>query len=207
VDSQPFAQPLRRNDLDPDPLRQFRAWYRAAEEADVSRPEAVALATATPDGQPSVRFVLLKSAGASGFLFYTGYQSRKGQELEANPRAALCFYWHELGRQVRVEGPVERVPLSDSDAYFASRPYGAQLSATASRQSEVVASRRALEETVEALKERYGEGMVPRPEIWGGFALLPELYEFWQHREDRLHDRFRYRPGPDGAWVIERLAP
>jgi pyridoxamine 5'-phosphate oxidase len=200
------AQPLRRSDLEPDPLQQFHGWYRAAEEADASRPEAVALATATPDGQPSVRFVLLKSADEGGFLFYTGYQSRKGQELEANPRAALCFYWHELGRQVRVEGPVERVPLGDSDAYFASRPYGAQLSASASQQSEVVSSRRQLEEAVDALRARYGEGVVPRPETWGGFALRPELYEFWQHREDRLHDRFRYRREADG-WTIERLAP
>jgi pyridoxamine 5'-phosphate oxidase len=206
VDHEPFARPLRRNDLDPDPLRQFHTWYRAAEEADVSRPEAVALATATPEGRPSVRFVLLKSADEQGFLFYSGYRSRKGQELEVNPQGALCFYWHELGRQVRVEGLVERVPLTDSDAYFASRPYGAQLSATASRQSEVVSGRRVLEDAVEALKARYGEGTVPRPEIWGGYAILPELYEFWQHREDRLHDRFRYRREGDG-WTIERLSP
>jgi pyridoxamine 5'-phosphate oxidase len=206
VDHEPFAQPLRRNDLDPDPLRQFHVWYEAAGAANVARPEAAALATATPDGRPSVRFVLLKSADEHGFLFYSGYRSRKGQELDANPRAALCFYWHELGRQVRVEGPAERTSLSESDAYFASRPYGAQLSATASRQSEVVADRRELEQAVEALKARHGEGMVPRPEIWGGFAIRPELYEFWQHREDRLHDRFRYRREGDG-WAIERLAP
>lgn len=202
----PHAQPLRRADLDSAPLRQFHVWYEAAQAAGVSRPEAAALATATPDGRPSVRFVLLKSADEDGFLFYTGYQSRKGQELDANPLAALCFYWHELGRQVRVEGPVERVPLDASDAYFATRPYGAQLSATASRQSEVVSGRRELEDRVAELKARYGEGTVPRPEIWGGFALLPELYEFWQHREDRLHDRFRYRREGDG-WAIERLSP
>jgi pyridoxamine 5'-phosphate oxidase len=206
VDHEPHAQPLRRNDLDPDPLRQFHTWYEAARAADVSRPDAVAVATATPDGQPSVRFVLLKSADELGFLFYTGYRSRKGDELDANPRAALCFYWHELGRQVRVEGSVERVPLEDSDAYFETRPYGAQLSASASRQSDVVSSRRELEEAVEALKTRYGEGVVPRPEIWGGYAVLPETYEFWQHREDRLHDRFRYRREGDD-WVIERLSP
>lgn len=202
----PHAQPLRRGDLDPDPLIQFRAWFAAAQAAGSARPEAVALATATPNGRPSVRFVLLKSADETGFLFYTGYQSRKGLELQANPAAALCFYWHELGRQVRVEGPAARVPLDASDVYFASRPYGAQLSATASRQSEVVSGRRELEQRVEELKARYGEGAVPRPEIWGGFALQPELYEFWQHREDRLHDRFRYRP-EDGGWLIERLSP
>jgi pyridoxamine 5'-phosphate oxidase len=206
VEHEPFAQPLRRGDLDPDPIRQFHAWFEAAQGAGVSRPEAFALATATPDGRPSVRFLLLKSADETGFLFYTGYQSRKGLELQANPRAALCFYWHELGRQVRVEGPVARVPLDASDAYFASRPYGAQLSATASRQSEVVGGRRELEEKVEELNARYGEGVVPRPEIWGGYALVPELYEFWQHREDRLHDRFRYR-SEGGGWTIERLAP
>jgi pyridoxamine 5'-phosphate oxidase len=150
--------------------------------------------------------VLLKSAGDDGFVFYSGYESRKGKELAANPRGALCFYWHELGRQVRVEGPVARVELSASDAYFASRPYGAQLSATASRQSRVVGSRRELEEEVDRLRSLHGEGVVPRPEIWGGFALVPVEYEFWQHREDRLHDRFRYRPEGDG-WAIERLSP
>jgi pyridoxamine 5'-phosphate oxidase len=201
-----YARPLRRDDLDPDPLRQFHAWYEAARAAGNARPDAVALATATASARPSVRFVLLKSADESGFVFYSGYESRKGRELHANPRAALCFYWHELGRQVRVEGPVTRVPLDDSDAYFSSRPYGAQLSASASRQSEIVSRRRELEERVERLRAEYGEGDVPRPEIWGGFAIEPDEYEFWQHRDDRLHDRFRYRPDGVG-WTIDRLSP
>jgi pyridoxamine 5'-phosphate oxidase len=206
VAHEPHAQPLRRNDLDPDPLRQFHTWYSAARAAGSARPDAVALATATEDGLPSVRFVLLKRADEHGFVVYTGYESRKGRELEANPRAALCFHWYELGRQVRVEGSVQRVPASESDDYFASRPHGAQLSAAASRQSEVVGGRRELEESVERLRSRYGERPVPRPAIWGGFAIAPLEYEFWQHRDDRLHDRFRYRPEGDG-WTIERLAP
>jgi pyridoxamine 5'-phosphate oxidase len=206
MDHEPHAQPLRRHDLDPDPLRQFHAWFEAAGAAGVFHPEAVALATATPEGRPSVRFVLLKDADEQGFVFYSGYESRKGLELQANPRAALCFYWHELGRQVRVEGSVSPVPLGDSDAYFAGRPYGAQLSAAASHQSKVVNGRRELETAVEEVRARFGAGTVPRPERWGGFALAPDEYEFWQHRDDRLHDRFRYRPESDG-WTIERLSP
>jgi pyridoxamine 5'-phosphate oxidase len=204
--AEPFAEPLRRNDLDPDPLAQFRRWYEAALEADVSRPDAVALATATRDGRPSVRYVLLKAADEQGFAFYSAYGSRKGRELETNTAAALAFYWHELGRQVRVEGSVSRLPPAESERYFESRPYGAQLSASASRQSEVVSSRAELEAAVAKLRERHREGAVPRPDHWGGFVLAPDVYEFWQHREDRLHDRFRYRRDGDG-WTIERLSP
>jgi pyridoxamine 5'-phosphate oxidase len=150
--------------------------------------------------------VLTKGFGDRGFVFYSGYESRKGCELAENPLAALCFYWHPLGRQARVEGRVERVTPEESEAYFGTRPLGSRLSATVSRQSEVVASREELEAAVEELRARYGDGVVPLPPDWGGFRLVPELFEFWQHREDRLHDRFRYRPDATG-WMIERLAP
>ena len=202
--SDPRARPLRRADLDPDPLRQFHAWYEAAHATGEQFPQAFALATATPDGQPSVRMVLLKSADESGFVFYSSYESRKGSELAANPRAALCFYWHGLGRQARIEGTTARVTDEEADAYFATRPLGSRLSASVSRQSEPIRDRAALEEAVAALRSR-GEG-VPRPDHWGGFRVTPEAYEFWQHRDDRLHDRFRYRLEA-GAWVVERLAP
>jgi pyridoxamine 5'-phosphate oxidase len=168
-------------------------------------PEAVALATATHDGRPSARMVLLKDAGERGFSFYSGYESRKGRELARNPRAALCFYWHALGRQVRVEGAVQRLSPEESDSYFATRPLGARVSATVSRQSEVVAGREELEAAAATLGREQPED-VPRPADWGGFVLEHEEFEFWQHREDRLHDRFRYRRA-GGDWTIERLAP
>jgi pyridoxamine 5'-phosphate oxidase len=199
------ARPLDRDDLDPDPLRQFETWYRAAEGV-VRAPEAMALGTATPDGTPSVRMVLLKGFDADGFVFYTGYESRKGQELAANPSAALLFFWDPLGRQVRVEGPVERLARQQSEAYFHSRPRGAQLAALASRQSTVLADRNELIERYAQLGRDLESREVPLPDAWGGFRLNPETYEFWQHRESRLHDRFRYRR-KEGSWTIERLAP
>lgn len=199
------ARPLELGGLDPDPLEQFRAWFREA-EGTVRAPEAMALATATPEGAPSVRMVLMKGVDERGFVFFTGYESRKGRELAVNPRAALLFHWHELGRQVRVEGPVERVSDEESDAYFASGPEGARLSATVSRQSEVVSSRDELEHAVAELKRLGGEDVLPRPSRWGGYLVVPESYEFWQHREDRLHDRFQYSREGDG-WIVRRLAP
>jgi pyridoxamine 5'-phosphate oxidase len=198
---EPDLRPLREADVAVDPLEQFHAWFAAA-AATLGAAEAVALATATAGGAPSVRMVLLKRADERGLAFFTGYESRKGRELAANPQGALLFYWHPLGRQVRIEGRVERVPESESDAYFRSRPPASRLSAAASPQSEVVPSREALEALV---RELAGQD-VDRPATWGGFLLVPHTYEFWQHRENRLHDRLRYRSAGDG-WLLERLAP
>jgi len=195
----PRARPLREADLDADPLVQFRRWLDEARAA-VRVPEAMALATASGDGAPSLRMVLLKEAGEDGFVFFGGYDSRKGRDLAANPRAALLFYWDPLGRQVRVEGPVERLEAQASDAYFGTRPSGAQAAARGTRQGQVVESR----EELEAAARRAGPGQ--RPDWWGGYVLRPQAYEFWQHREDRLHDRLRYEPDRTG-WRIVRLAP
>jgi pyridoxamine 5'-phosphate oxidase len=193
---------LRHADLDADPLTQFRKWFDEAAGV-VRMPEAMAVATATTDGAPSVRMVLLKAADERGLAFFTHYTSRKGRELAANPQAALLFHWDPLGRQVRVEGAVERVSAEESDAYFATRPEGARIGANVSRQSEVLADRAELERRVAEL-----DGVdAARPEWWGGLRLVPAAWEFWQHRDDRLHDRFRYLRRDGGAWVSERLYP
>ena len=197
---------LRRADLASDPLDQFRLWFAEAADA-LPAPEAMALATATPDAAPSVRMVLLKGADERGLVFYSHHTSRKGRELEANPRAALLFHWSALGRQVRVEGSVEQVSADESDSYFAKRPRDAQLGALASRQSEPLGSRAELEERVAEFERDLGEAPVPRPVTWGGFLLVPAAWEFWQHRASRLHDRFRYEREPSGAWRVERLFP
>jgi pyridoxamine 5'-phosphate oxidase len=186
-----------------DPLQRFAEWFDAARAAGDEVPEVMTLATATPDGTPSARTVLLKSAGADGFVFYTGYESRKGGELAANPRAALVFYWRPLGRQVRVEGSVRKLSAEESDAYWATRPPRSRAAAAASRQSEVIESR----EELEAEFERLLPGdEVPRPERWGGYVLEPDAIELWQHRGDRLHERARYTRTPDG-WHVEALSP
>ena len=197
---------LRRTDLASDPLEQFRRWFSEAAEA-VEVPEATALATATPEGAPSARMVLLKRFDERGLVFYSHRTSRKGRELEANPQAALLFHWSPLGRQVRVEGRVDHVPDEESDAYFATRPRGAQLGALASRQSEPLESRAALDERLAELERDLGAAPVTRPQTWGGFRLVPAAWEFWQHRASRLHDRFRYELEPSGRWRIERLYP
>jgi pyridoxamine 5'-phosphate oxidase len=190
---------LSEDDLDPDPMAQFRAWHAAAG----SPPEA-ALATASADGVPSVRMVLLKAADERGFAFFTNYGSAKAHDLIANPRAALLFFWAP-DRQVRVAGPAALVEPEESDAYWASRPRGSQLGAWASRQSEVIADRAVLERRLAEAVERFPDE-VPRPAFWGGFRIMPETVEFWHHRDDRLHDRLRYRRDGDG-WVVERLSP
>lgn len=195
---------MDERDLDADPLRQFERWFEAAGEA-VAVPEAVMLATATPDGRPSARMVLLKGADTRGFVFYTNAESRKGRELAANPHAALLFHWQPLGRQVRVEGPVERVPEDEAAAYFGTRPLGSRLAAWASPQSRPLADRAELEGLYAEASARHGDEP-PLPPHWGGFRLLPDAYEFWEHGDDRLHDRVRYERDAAG-WSRTRLAP
>jgi pyridoxamine 5'-phosphate oxidase len=200
-------EPLTERDLEPDPLKMFRRWFDDARAADAFEPDAAALATATPDGRPSVRMVLTKGFDDSGISFFTNYASRKGGELEANPVAALLIHWRELGRQVRVEGPVERVSRTETEAYARSRSRGSQLSALASPQSRPVPSRDWLEQRVAELAREHDQGEVPLGDEWGGYRLVPEAWEFWQHRPDRLHDRFRYLPTASGGWRTERLGP
>jgi len=195
---------LRETDIDRDPLAQFGRWFADATRAGVLEPEAVALATSSADGAPSARMVLMKGFDERGFRFFTNYESRKGSELAQNPRAALLFHWKELGRQVRIEGGVERLSAAESAEYFATRSPDSRVSALASPQSRVIGSREELERRFENLR---AAGEPATPAHWGGFMLFPKVYELWQRREHRLHDRLRYRLQEPGEWVLERLAP
>jgi pyridoxamine 5'-phosphate oxidase len=196
---------LLEADAATSPFDQFAAWYGEASRV-VRVPEAMAVASADADGRPSVRMVLMKGWDEGGVVFYTQYRSRKAHELDSNPRVALLFHWDELGRQVRIEGAIERLGAQESDAYFATRPFGAQISAHASHQSEPVDGRDVLDERSRQLAEEHAGGQVPRPESWGGYRVIPEVFEFWQNRDDRLHDRLRYT-AVDGRWIRERLQP
>lgn len=198
---------LGRSDLDPDPFSQFDAWYREVLDSEAGFPNAVTLSTASAGGVPSSRVVLLKGCDARGFSFYSSSLSRKGREIAENPFASLCFWWPEFERQVKVEGEVSFLPDAEADEYFASRPRRSRAAARVSRQSEVLQSRRLLEESYESLMlERKGKD-IPRPDFWKGYVVEPERFEFWQGRENRLHDRFRYLRRPEGGWEISRLYP
>ena len=200
-----LGEPLSETDSDPDPFRQFAIWFEQVREIEPD-PTAMALATATREGRPSLRTVLLKAADDKGFVFYTNYNSRKAREIAESGRASLLFYWRSVERQVRIDGVVEKVSRAEADAYFATRPLESRWSVYASRQSDPIDSREALESRFDVARQVYGE-TVPRPEWWGGYRVIPDEIEFWQGRSNRLHDRLRYLRRPDGAWDRARLAP
>lgn len=201
------AHGLRRAELHPNPIQQFSAWFAAALAAGIRDANAMCLATATPDGQPSGRIVLLKGFDERGFVFFTNYLSEKGQQLDVNPAAALVFYWVELERQIRISGSVEKTSREDSAAYFHSRPVGSRLGAWVSKQSEVIDARQILESRLVEFTERFETSEIPVPPHWGGYRVVPDKMEFWQGRPNRLHDRFRYSRTETGEWLIDRLAP
>ena len=211
-DSQPHINAnadlaLDEKSADPNPLKLFRRWFDEAIASGSRLPDATTLATATKEGKPSARMVLLKQADEQGFVFYTNYNSHKARELDENPYAALVCYWVQLDRQIRVEGSVERVSAQESDEYFRTRPRDSQLGAIASPQSEVIESREFLEQRFRDFEAMYRDRTVARPAHWGGYRLKPEMIEFWQNRPGRLHDRIVYQRQPDGSWSIQRLAP
>ncbi|CAN5525195.1 pyridoxamine 5'-phosphate oxidase [soil metagenome] len=201
------AGSLRTGHLPTDPLALFTHWFADALAADIIEPYAMTLATATPDGRPAARMVLLRGFDEQGFCFYTNYESRKGQELTMNPQAALLFWWGKLERQVRIEGHIEKLTPDESDAYFNSRPLGSRFGAIVSAQSQVIASRAILEERLHALEAEYANQPPPRPPFWGGYRVIPTMIEFWKSGQHRLHDRLRYTRQTDDRWIIERLSP
>lgn len=200
-------RPLHRKDLDPNPFAQFDRWFKEAGAAEAMDENAMSIATVGPDGQPSLRTVLLKYYGEDGFVFYTNLGSRKSKEIESNPKVALLFYWHEVHRQVKILGQAVRNTLAEDTRYFMRRPRDSQLGAWVSRQSSLISARSVLENKFAEMKERFAKGEVPLPSFWGGYRVVPASIEFWQGRESRLHDRFRYDRAVDDDWTISRLAP
>ena len=205
--SSPPRDPRQISDLNPDPIVEFTDWFEAAKAAGATRPDAMVLATATEAGAPSARMVFLRGYDERGWRFYTNYESRKGQEISANPAVALMFYWDVLSRSVRVEGQIEKTTVAESEQYFSSRPSESRLGAWASAQSRVIDSRQVLDERMTQLRDEYGDGDVPLPPFWGGYRVVPECIEFWLSRPSRLHDRFCYRKQADSTWEIVRLSP
>lgn len=203
-----YSQGIGKGDLDENPIVQFGHWFQEILQAGISEPNAMTLATATPDGQPSARIVLLKDYSPAGFTFFTNYESRKATELDTNPHAALVFFWPQAHRQVRIQGKAEKVAREISERYFQSRPLGSQIGAWASPQSKILENRQVLEDKVAELEAKYaGQDYLPLPGFWGGYCVVPTLIEFWQGRSSRLHDRFRYILNEDKSWKIEQLAP
>ena len=198
---------LLEKDLDPDPMKQFANWWQHALESKIEEPNAMTLATCSASGRPSARIVLLKGIENNGFVFFTNYLSRKGTEIHDNPFVSLLFFWKELERQVRIEGKITRVPAKESDEYFSSRPKESRIGAWSSPQSRVIESREILQKNVEKYNAQFAEGIIPRPEFWGGYQVQPDHIEFWQGRPGRLHDRLRYALDENNTWKIERLAP
>lgn len=198
---------LKRADLEQEPIAQFSRWLKQAIEVGLQDPTAMTVATVAADGQPSQRIVLLKQVDARGFVFYTNYESRKGQDIAHSPKVSLHFPWHGLERQVRVAGSAEKLSSAESHQYFVSRPRDSQLAALVSAQSRPLASRDRLMEQFQEAREKFADGEIPLPDFWGGFRVVPQEVEFWQGRENRLHDRFVYRREANDEWTIERLAP
>lgn len=198
---------LSKKDLSSDPFSQFEKWFAQVQNGGISMPNAMSLATVSADGQPSIRTVLLKYFDQEGFVFFTNYESRKAQEIDQNPKVALLFFWKELERQIKITGTVDKISTTESVKYFFSRPKGSQIGAWVSNQSSVITSRQLLMSKFEELKRKFQDKQVPLPSFWGGYRVVPEEFEFWQGRVNRLHDRFLYSKNTDNHWIINRLAP